>query len=83
MAREGALEALVRLACMEDIECQEYAAFALAHVASNRDYQVRGYYLVLFCLNSIICIFLSPPQKTIPFIIPWKYYNNMYKNVVL
>jgi len=25
---------------MEDIECQEYAAFSLAHLASNRDYQV-------------------------------------------
>jgi hypothetical protein len=25
---------------MEDVECQEYAAFALAHIASNRDYQV-------------------------------------------
>ena len=26
---------------MEDIECQEYAAFSLAHLASNRDNQVK------------------------------------------
>jgi hypothetical protein len=26
---------------MEDIECQEYAAFSLAHLASNKDFQVR------------------------------------------
>merc|ERR1719240_2272917 len=29
------------MASLEDIECQEYAAFALAHLASNRDLQVR------------------------------------------
>merc|ERR1711964_865884 len=26
---------------LEDVEVQEYAAFSLAHVASNRDYQVK------------------------------------------
>ena len=26
---------------MEDIECQEYAAFSLAHLSSNREYQVK------------------------------------------
>ena len=40
LAREGALESLVALAKQEDGECQEYAAFSLAHIAANRDYQV-------------------------------------------
>ncbi|CAM9506308.1 unnamed protein product, partial [Heterosigma akashiwo] len=37
----GGLEAVVQLAALEDVECQEYAALALAHLASNRDHQVR------------------------------------------
>ncbi|CAM9457437.1 unnamed protein product, partial [Heterosigma akashiwo] len=41
LAKEGGLEAVVQLAALEDVECQEYAAFALAHLASNRDHQVR------------------------------------------
>merc|ERR1711924_571157 len=40
LVREGGLETLIELASLEDIECQEYAAFSLAHLASNRDYQV-------------------------------------------
>lgn len=40
VAREGGIETIVALASMEDIECQEYAAFSLAHLASNRDYQI-------------------------------------------
>merc|ERR1712054_614962 len=41
LVREGGIECIVTLASLEDIECQEYAAFSLAHLASNRDYQVR------------------------------------------
>ena len=41
LARDRALEAIISLASQEDIECQEYAAFSLAHLASNRDYQVE------------------------------------------
>merc|ERR1712070_660390 len=41
LSKEGALEMVVSMASLEDIECQEYAAFALAHLASNRDLQVR------------------------------------------
>lgn len=41
LTAELALEAIVYLAEMEDVECQEYAAFSLAHLASNRDYQVK------------------------------------------
>ena len=33
-------QAVVELATLEDMECQEYAAFALAHLASNRELQV-------------------------------------------
>jgi len=40
LVREGGLDTLIALAALEDIECQEYAAFSLAHLASNRDYQV-------------------------------------------
>merc|ERR1711959_68697 len=40
LARAGCLEAVISLSVMEDIECQEYAAFSLAHLSSNRDYQV-------------------------------------------
>jgi hypothetical protein len=39
--RDHALEAIIALASQEDIECQEYAAFSLAHLASNRDFQVQ------------------------------------------
>ncbi|KAG6609141.1 Vacuolar protein [Phytophthora cinnamomi] len=39
--REGGLDAAIALACVEDMECQEYATFTLAHLASNREYQVR------------------------------------------
>lgn len=39
--REGGVEAIIQLASMEDIECQEYAAFSLAHLASNKELQVR------------------------------------------
>ncbi|KAF1331179.1 Vacuolar protein, partial [Globisporangium splendens] len=38
--REGGMDAAIALACVEDMECQEYATFALAHLASNREYQV-------------------------------------------
>lgn len=41
MEREGALQTIIYLAMMEDIETQEYAAFSLAHLASNRDLQVK------------------------------------------
>ena len=41
LEREGALPAIINLATMEDIECQEYAAFCLAHLSSNKDYQVK------------------------------------------
>lgn len=39
--KENALQSVIALAQLEDIECQEYAAFSLAHLASNKDYQVR------------------------------------------
>jgi hypothetical protein len=39
--REGALNVIIALASLEDIESQEYAAFSLAHLASNRDLQVK------------------------------------------
>ena len=39
IAREGGIEVIIEMASLEDIECQEYAAFSLAHMASNRDYQ--------------------------------------------
>ena len=39
IAREGGIDVIIQLASLEDIECQEYAAFSLAHLASNRDYQ--------------------------------------------
>jgi hypothetical protein len=39
--REGGMDAVIALACIEDMEAQEYATFALAHLASNREYQVR------------------------------------------
>lgn len=32
---------IISLATLEDIECQEYAAFSLAYLASNTDYQVE------------------------------------------
>jgi hypothetical protein len=41
LEREGALPVIITLATLEDIETQEYAAFALAHLASNRDLQVK------------------------------------------
>jgi hypothetical protein len=41
MDREGALPVIISLALLEDIETQEYAAFALAHLSSNRDLQVK------------------------------------------
>lgn len=41
MVREGGLITLVFQASLEDGECQEYAAFSLAHLSSNRDYQTR------------------------------------------
>lgn len=39
--REGGIETIIALASLEDMECQEYAAFALAHLASNKDLQVQ------------------------------------------
>ena len=41
MERDNAYETIINLSIMEDVECQEYAAFALAHLASNRDNQVK------------------------------------------
>ena len=41
LVREGGLITLVFQASLEDGECQEYAAFSLAHLSSNRDYQTR------------------------------------------
>lgn len=41
LERENAYETIINLSLMEDIECQEYAAFSLAHLASNRDNQVK------------------------------------------
>merc|ERR1711991_178771 len=41
MDKENAFQSIITLAEMEDIECQEYAAFSLAHLASNKDFQVR------------------------------------------
>ena len=41
LSKEGALDMVVSMASLEDIECQEYSAFALAHLASNRELQVR------------------------------------------
>lgn len=41
MDNEGALAAIISLAILEDIECQEYSAFSLAHLATNRDLQVK------------------------------------------
>ena len=41
LAKEKALEAIIELSALEDIECQEYAAFSLAHLASNTDFQVE------------------------------------------
>ena len=38
--REGGMDAIIKLAKLEDQECQEYATFSLAHLASNRLYQV-------------------------------------------
>lgn len=40
--REGGIETIIALASLEDMECQEYAAFALAHLASNKDLQVQA-----------------------------------------
>lgn len=37
---QDAFEVIISLATLEDIECQEYAAFCLAHLASNKEYQV-------------------------------------------
>ena len=41
MERENAYQTIIDLSLMEDVECQEYAAFSLAHLASNRDNQVK------------------------------------------
>lgn len=41
METEGALPYIVSMAAMEDLETQEYTAFSLAHLASNRDLQVK------------------------------------------
>ena len=35
IAREGGIEVIIELASLEDIECQEYAAFSLAHLESH------------------------------------------------
>lgn len=40
LVRDGALDILIKYAALEDTECQEYAAFSLAHLSSNRDLQV-------------------------------------------
>jgi hypothetical protein len=39
--REGAIETIIDLSILEDVECQEYSAFSLAHLSSNRDFQVQ------------------------------------------
>jgi hypothetical protein len=41
LEKEFAFQAIIELAVCEDIECQEYAAFSLAHLASNKDNQVK------------------------------------------
>lgn len=38
--QQKAVELIISLASLEDIECQEYAAFCLAHLSSNCEYQV-------------------------------------------
>lgn len=38
--QQGAFQVIISLASLEDIECQEYSAFCLAHLASNKDFQV-------------------------------------------
>merc|ERR1740139_1781791 len=40
IAEAGGLEFIISLASLVDLECQEYAAFALAFLASNRQYQI-------------------------------------------
>lgn len=40
LLENAGLECVVALASLEDVECQEMAAFALAHLASDRDLQV-------------------------------------------
>ena len=35
----GALAKIIQIASLEDVECQEVSAFALAHLASDRDLQ--------------------------------------------
>lgn len=41
MSRCGCFGMLIALAAVDDRECQEYCAFALAHLASVADYQTR------------------------------------------
>ena len=38
---DGAFEIIISMALQEDIELQEYSAFSLAHLASNKDYQIE------------------------------------------
>ena len=40
LAKDGALAKIIQIASLEDVECQEVSAFALAHLASDRDLQV-------------------------------------------
>jgi hypothetical protein len=37
---QHAFQLIIDMASIDDIECQEYAAFCLAHLSSNRDYQI-------------------------------------------
>ena len=41
IVEEGGLRTLVRLMSADDVEIQEYSTFAIAHLASNHEYQVR------------------------------------------
>lgn len=36
----GALEEIIKLASLVDLECQDYGAFSLAHLASNHKFQI-------------------------------------------
>jgi hypothetical protein len=58
MDREGGIEAVIKLATLEDIECQEYAAFSLAHLASNRDFQVMMMMMMMMMVMMMMLMVL-------------------------
>merc|ERR1711959_833140 len=61
LARNDGLKAVIELATLEDMECQEYAAFCLAHLSSNRDLQVQLVELgVLKPLVSMMAVHAEP-----------------------